>query len=118
MQSHSNESIERHTLTVLTSEAPPELRAKPRLFGLGRVFATPAAAAAMTAAGFDPLVLMWRHATGDFGDVQQEDIDANHTSIADGSRIYSRYLVGLDLAVWLVTEWDRSASEFSLESEN
>ncbi len=118
MQAHSNETFGEHTLITLTSNVPPELREKQRLFGLGRVFSTHAAMTAMNASGVDPVTLMWRHATGDFGDVPQEDIDANHVSIGDDTRVYSRYCVSPDQAVWLVTEWDRSASEFSLESEN
>lgn len=74
------------------------------LFSLGQVVATPGALDALGKAGQAPSDFLDRHVSGDFGDLQKEDIEANHESLKDGSRIMSSYRTTLNEKVWIITE--------------
>jgi hypothetical protein len=87
------------------------------LFPLGQVVATPGALEALQAAGKDPKEYLQRHSRGDWGELSPEDVQANHQALQDGSRIVSAYKVTPTLKVWLITEWDRSATTILLPSE-
>lgn len=57
-----------------------------------------------------------RHVNGDWGNVGREDWAANDAALAAGERLLSAY----DLAgakVWVITEWDRSATTVLLPEE-
>jgi hypothetical protein len=78
-------------------------------FPLGRLLATPGALAVLEASGVSPFALLSRHAAGDWGDLDLHDRVANQLALRDGSRILSAYdLPGGRL--WVITEWDRSAT--------
>jgi len=47
------------------------------------------------------------HVTGDFGILENEDIDANKEAIKQGDRVLSAYVVD-GSKVYVITEWDRS----------
>lgn len=67
--------------------------------------ATPGALEALQAAGVSPLDLLARHALGDWGDLSQDDLEANNQALVDGSRILSAYVLpGQDQKVWIITE--------------
>jgi hypothetical protein len=67
--------------------------------------ATPGALESLQAAGVSPQHLLARHAQGDWGDLSQEDMEANNQALVDGSRLLSAYvLTGQDQKVWIITE--------------
>jgi hypothetical protein len=72
---------------------------------MGQVVATPGALEIFQAAGVRPQDLLARHARGDWGNLSQEDMEANNQALVDGSRILSAYVLpGQDQKVWIITE--------------
>ena len=88
----------------------------PARFPLGRIVATPGALAALAAAGLASDALLARHAAGDWGDVGAADAAENNLSLARGFRLLSSYRAG-DARIWIITEWDRSATTLLLPEE-
>ena len=86
------------------------------LFPLGRLVATPGALTALAAAGDNPVGLLARHQSGDWGDVEPEDRGANERDLRYGGRLLSAYDVG-GTRVWVITEADRSATTIPLPGE-
>lgn len=80
------------------------------LFPLGQIVATQGALEALEQAGQTPLEFLTRHVRGDWGDVCEEDAEANEQALQDGSRILSSYRTKLDEKLWIITEADRSSS--------
>ena len=75
------------------------------LFSIGQCVATPGALETLQAAGVSPLDLLSRHSQGDWGDLSQDDLEANNQALVDGSRILSAYVLpGQDQKVWIITE--------------
>lgn len=64
----------------------------PRL-SLGRLLATPAACAALQAAGLSVFKLLNRHARGDWGELSEEDHQQNNLAAITGQRVLSSYLL-------------------------
>ena len=59
-----------------------------------------------------------RHLKGDWGDVNDRDWQANDTALKRGDdRLFSSYDVAPDLTLWIITEWDRSATTLMLPSD-
>ena len=54
--------------------------------------------------------LLFRHVTGDFGELPEEDIAENERSIKEGYRILSSYRLNTGAKIWLITEHDRSVT--------
>jgi hypothetical protein len=79
--------------------------------------ATPAALDALQAAGVDPLALLARHVTGDWGDVDAHDAQENEFSIGRHLRILSAYALPDGVRVWVLTEADRSVTTILLPEE-
>ena len=50
-----------------------------------------------------------RHVSGDWGDCCPEDSEANERALNGSDRIFSVYSRE-DQKVWIITEWDRSAT--------
>lgn len=86
-------------------------------FALGQVVATPGALAAMEEAGQNPLGLLMRHQSGDWGELDEEDKAENELSVREGFRILSAYVLTTKVKVWIITESDRSATTFLLPEE-
>lgn len=86
------------------------------LFAIGQPVATPAALAVLEQHGIPPLDLIKRHATGDFGDLCADEINANLQAIKTGLRILSKYGVGND-SMYVITEADRSSTCIMLIGE-
>ncbi len=96
----------------------PEREAKPKpLFALGQIVGTPGAIEALSQAGQEPLELLSRHVTGDWGELDQEDRAENDFSVKNDLRILSAYTLETGVRVWLITEADRSATTILLPSE-
>jgi hypothetical protein len=85
---------------------------------LGQVVATPQALAALVAADVSPDSFLARHQRGDWGDVGNEDQNANDQALIEGARLLSVYTVpGSGQKIWVITEWDRSSTTLLLPSE-
>ena len=87
------------------------------LFPLGQVVATPGALRTLKEANQDPLELLSRHVTGDWGALCEEDKQENELSVEEGFRILSAYILTSGVKVWVITEADRSATTILLPSE-
>jgi len=87
-------------------------------FPLGRIVATPGALEVLAATGTDPLALLSRHQSGDWGEVPPEDARENELSVREGYRVLSSYRVEEDGSkIWVITEADRSSTCILLPSE-
>ena len=60
---------------------------------LGRIVATPGALEALREAGVDPGLLLLRHSTGDWGDLDAHDKRQNEIALVYGSRVLSAYII-------------------------
>ena len=102
----------------MTDHTVPALPAfsRPRL-PLGRLLATPAAFDALRAAGVSIFALVNRHARGDWGDVSDEDRQHNDLAAIAGQRVLSSYPLPDGQKVWIITEWDRSATTVLLPDD-
>lgn len=77
-------------------------------FSLGQVVATPAAMATLERLGKNVLEFIERHVQGNWGDLSEDDKQANEDALVDGSRILSSYILegeGDDaVKLWIITE--------------
>lgn len=80
------------------------------LFQLGKVVATPGAVETLAEAQTSAWTLLSRHVTGDFGDVDADDRQANLDAIKDQARILSAYTLKTGERLWVLTEADRSST--------
>lgn len=87
------------------------------LFTLGQIFMTPGAEEALGSADLSPSDLITRHVHGDWGELPIEDIYANEEAIENGLRILSRYTTDLGVALYVITEYDRSITTILLPAE-
>ena len=85
-------------------------------FPLGRIVVTPGALRVLIEAGEDPLRYLVRHASGDWGDLDEHDRRENERASGHGRRLVSRYPVGGG-KVWIITEADRSATTILLPED-
>ena len=85
---------------------------KPILFSSGEIRAPPGA----VGLGVDLLPYLFRHLTGDWGDVDEFDKQQNDLAVKDGSGILSAYQTPAG-KLRLITESDRSATTFLLSDE-
>ena len=83
---------------------------------LGRLVATPGALEILSEAGKDPLLYLSRHASGDWGDLDEHDRRENEQSLRYGWRILSSYPVG-EKTIWIITAADRSVTTLLLPGE-
>ena len=88
-----------------------------QLFELGFVVSTPAALQALAENHVETLSLLQRHMQGDRGILDDEDKALNDQAVLEGDRILSSYQLPDGQKVWIITEWDRSATTFLLPSE-
>jgi hypothetical protein len=87
------------------------------LLALGQTVATPGALAAMQHLEVSPLALLSRHQRGDWGNLDEEDKQANEQALACGGRIFSSYQVTGAVKFWVITEADRSTTTILLPEE-
>ncbi|HDR9105127.1 TPA: hypothetical protein QDB04_001958 [Burkholderia vietnamiensis] len=86
-------------------------------FRPGRILATPAAVEAIADARVSILDLLVRHLRGDWGDLCQSDREQNELAVDAGLRVLSSYVLPNNQTVWVITEWDRSATTFLLPGD-
>jgi len=85
------------------------------LFPHGNVVATPGALG-LNEQGLNLLAYLYRHLTGDWGDLCEEDKAENQFSLQHGFRLLSSYNTPFG-KLWIITEADRSATTFLLPDE-
>ena len=93
-------------------------------FSLGTIVVTRGLAETIEAAGETLgavcLPLLGRHVSGDWGEVCGEDAQANEDALKQDLRLVSAYtikLAGESHKIWIITEWDRSATTILLPED-
>jgi hypothetical protein len=92
-------------------------------FDLGQTSATPDAIQAMISNRADPLSLLARHQSADWGDVSDGDKKLNDAAISHENdpekrdRVLSAYELKDGTKIWIITEHDRSASTILLPED-
>jgi hypothetical protein len=86
-------------------------------FPLGRVVATPGALEALASAEQSPLEFLQRHASGDWGELDDADRRENEFSLDKRLRLLSAYRTKLEEKLWIITEADRSVTTLLMPSE-
>ncbi len=81
---------------------PKPRRTTPVSFPLGQVVATPHALESVP--GNQVQAALGRHARGDWGDVCDDDWEANESALQDGSRLFSVYHTAEGVKFWMITE--------------
>lgn len=99
----------------MIAESQPE-------FCLGRLLITPGALEALEKSGQSALEFLQHHVRGNWGDVCEEDRQANDDALIDGSRILSAHRTSLGERLWIITEaaddaGQRAATTILLPSE-
>jgi hypothetical protein len=87
-------------------------------FDLGQVVATPGALTAMEESGKTPGEFLSRHASGDWGDLCDDDRKENELSLEHGFRLLSSYKLRTGTVIWIITEADRSSTTLLLPDES
>lgn len=94
-----------HDTTTTTEQGE---RMTTPLFQPGRISFTPGAGEVIDQLGSDALaVLVRRHLTGDWGDMDAADKKRNDQAVLDGTRVFSAYGQG-PTKLWIITEADRA----------
>ena len=105
---------------MLTNNGPsngqqPERRDGEVRIDLGRVCATPGALAAVDEATIT--ASLYRHAVGDWGDLDAVDKVENDRAVVHGGRLVSSFLAQNGTKFWIITEADRSATTVLLPED-
>lgn len=79
-------------------------------FNFGNVVATRPLFEYCKARGFALFPYMVRHASCDWGDVCKEGWESNDEALKNGQRLLSEYKLPDGKRIWIITEWDRSAT--------
>lgn len=87
-------------------------------FELGQLVITPGAKEAIGTEHLAELLaaIFEKHRNGDWGDLGEEDKRNNDEALETGDRILSAYNIG-DTRIWIITEYDRSATTVLLTDE-
>ena len=85
------------------------------LFRIGRICSTPNALG--TLSPDDILSGLQRHQAGDWGDVCDEDRQANDLALKNGTRLFSVYHAVNGFKFWIITEADRSSTTVMLPED-
>lgn len=80
------------------------------LFEPGQILGTPGALRELEAAEQNPLELIVRHVTGDWGELPDEDVAENERALERDLRIFSSHRLNTGKKIWLITEHDRSVT--------
>jgi hypothetical protein len=94
----------------INTSAKAETTAGAARFPLGRTLITPAAQEAIRDAGQLPIEFLLRHQSGDWGNLGNEDKKENEFSVTRRLRILSKYHTAEGVALYVITEADRSAT--------
>lgn len=86
-------------------------------FKLGQTVTTPGALEVLAVSGQNAAEFLSRHVKGDWGDLSDDDCEANEVALADGDRLLSAYHTKNGTKIWVITEADRSATTILLPDE-
>lgn len=86
-------------------------------FSLGQIVATPGALRALDASGEAPFDFLYRHVSGDWGELDEHDRKENELSVREGFRLLSAYRLKTGEKLWIITEADRSVTTLLLPEE-
>ena len=84
-------------------------------FDLGGIVATPGALAEIP--DVEIQVALYRHNTGDWGDLDPEDRQENEKALVEGHRLFSVYKSRAGVKFYIITEHDRSVTTVLLPQE-
>ncbi len=73
-------------------------------FHLGPVVATPGALEALARNGSTGLEYLQKHARGEWGDLCEEDKQANQAALQSGARLLSAYCLPDGTKIWIITD--------------
>jgi hypothetical protein len=91
-------------------------------FSIGALLSTPGALEAFEKNGQTPFEFLQRHVAKDWGDLDEEDRQANEQALIDRSRLLSAYHLKDGTKIWCITEavgdgGHREATTFLLPEE-
>jgi hypothetical protein len=92
-------------------------------FHLGPIVATPGAMDAMARNNVVPLEYLAKHVSGNWGELCEEDRQANEEALETGARIMSVYILPDTTTLWIITDAEidechhRQATTFLLPDE-
>ncbi len=86
-------------------------------FSVGQTVATPAALSAIEEAEQTPDIFIRRHQGGDWGDVCQDDAEANDLALRADSRLSSVNHTARKVKLYCITEHDQSVTTICLPEE-
>jgi hypothetical protein len=108
-----------HTLAILDTGLQFLLQElhRPGRFELGQLVMTHGADETLRDAQQVAPEFLLRHKNGDWGELSEEDVQENEWSLANGARLFSAYRTRTDEKLWVITEWNRSATTLLLPKE-
>lgn len=86
-------------------------------FSLGTIVATPGALRALAESRQAVFDFLYRHASGDWGEMDEDDKRENELSLVRGFRLMSAYRLRSDEKLWVITEADRSVTTLLLPED-
>jgi hypothetical protein len=105
------------SMTTSNGSPSPKRRVTGKvLFHPGVVVVTRGAAEFIEKHDLHPLAIILRHASGDWGEIDESDRLANEEALKYGERLLSVYKFDGE-ALWVITEADRSATTILLPAE-
>ncbi|MDQ2987322.1 MAG: hypothetical protein M3R13_11510 [Armatimonadota bacterium] len=84
-------------------------------FELGKLLITPSAQVELDQGSV--LEAIHRHASGDWGELDEEDYQENEFSVREGHRLVSAYEDRRGVKFWIITEADRSVTTVLLPAD-
>ena len=90
---------------------------KPGRFTLGTLLLTPGASDTLLTSHQIPPEFLLLHQHGDWGELDPEDRRENERALLHGGRLFSAYRTRTEARLWVITEWDRSATTLLLPEE-
>jgi hypothetical protein len=84
---------------------------------VGKCVVTPGAIQALEKTGESPTTFLGRHASGDWGELPDEDHQPNESARIDGERVFSAHTLLDGTKIWVITVSDRSLTTILLPDE-
>ena len=86
-------------------------------FTFGQLVSTPGALDAFRRNGEEPWPYLARHADGDWGDLDEDDMRFNNAALRHGERLLSAYTLPDGTRIYIISEADRSSTFILLPVE-
>ncbi|RMP46212.1 hypothetical protein ALQ26_04210, partial [Pseudomonas amygdali pv. lachrymans] len=96
-----------------------EARSQDASFEMGRVMVTHSVQSLLQNSSLDVMQYLQRHATGDWGEISNDDWDSNQHALKADGRLFSGYDIDAEdeTRLWIITESDRSVTTVMLPSD-